>query len=107
MDSGEEVMIGVNKFIPEEKSSVGTFEIGPEVEKVATERVKEFREKRNNKKIKQAMDRLKKVAEEIEEGGWKTDMMLMPAVIDAAKADATLGEMMDVLREVFGWGYVS
>jgi len=68
------------------------------------ERVKKFRAQRDNARTKAALERLRNTARRVDEerpqGG-----DLMPAIIEAAKADATLGEMQGILKEVFGWGY--
>jgi methylmalonyl-CoA mutase N-terminal domain/subunit len=50
-----------------------------------------------------ALAELKKAAQRAEAGEIG---VLMPAVVESAKANATLGEMMDVLKEVFGWGLI-
>ena len=105
VDSGEEGIVGLNKCVSEEEQDVDFFEVDSEVERIATERVLQFREKRDQVKWRQAMDNLQTTAQAINDGGWKSENMLMPSLIDAVKAHATMGEMMDVLRDVFGWGY--
>ena len=105
VDGGEEVVVGLNKYASEEKQEVEFFVDDPDMERIAVERVREFKQKRDNAKTKQALDECREVARQIAEGAWESDMMLMPSLINAARADATLGEITDALREVFGWGY--
>jgi methylmalonyl-CoA mutase N-terminal domain/subunit len=95
VDSGEKVVVGVNKYITDKDIEVPIFRIDPYVEKVMVERIKEFKNKRDNNKVKLYLDKLGEVAQE--------DGELMPSLLDAVRADATLGEMMNTLREVYGW----
>jgi methylmalonyl-CoA mutase N-terminal domain/subunit len=91
----EKIVVGINKFNTAEKITVPVFHIDPQVEKTAVERLKAFKKTRANEKVKSALDNVKEVA--------SRDGELMPALIEAARVDATLGEMMGVLREVYGW----
>jgi methylmalonyl-CoA mutase N-terminal domain/subunit len=102
VDKGETVMVGVNKFVMKEEQKVPVFDY-PEVEEIAIERLKKFKEKRDTAKTKAALAELKRVAQRVEEGEIG---VLMPAIIEGAKANATSGEMMEVLKEVFGWGLI-
>jgi len=99
IDSGEEIQVGVNKYEGEEHG-ISVFEV-PDVEDTAIERIEEFRKKRDNGKVEKALDNLRDVSVKVEKG----EGDLMPALIEAARADATNGEMGSVLREVFGYGY--
>ena len=65
--------------------------------------LKKFKEKRDTAKTKAALAELKKAAQRVEEGEIG---VLMPAIIGGVKANVTIGEMMDVLKEVFGWGLI-
>jgi methylmalonyl-CoA mutase N-terminal domain/subunit len=105
VDSGQEVVVGVNKFVTEERwEEEGTpiFSLDPDTERIAIQRVREHKEKRDNSKTRAALDNLKDEAKKVADG----DGYLMPAMIEAVRADATLGETMQVLKEVFGWGFV-
>ena len=84
-----------------EKIDVPVFEYDMDVEKVAIERVQEFRQKRDNAKTEAALDSLRQTAEQVKNGNGD----LMPAIIDAFRVDATLGETMGVLRQVFDYGW--
>jgi len=105
VDQGEKIVIGLNKFASNEKPDIPTFSIDPRVEETAVRRVQEFRARRNNTKTLLALKKLKQVAGEVNTR-WPDGGDLMPALIEAARADATLGEMMGILKEVFGWGYL-
>lgn len=95
VDSGKRIVVGVNKYIAGKEIEVPIFRVDPQVEKIMVERIKAFKNNRDNKKVKLYLDKLREVA--------KKDGELMPPLLEAAKADATLGEMMDILREVYGW----
>jgi len=102
INRGEKTLIGVNKYVTEgEQVNVPVFEYDMDVEKVAIERVREFRRKRDNAKTEAALDSLRQTAEQVKNGNGD----LMPAIIDAFRGDATLGETMEVLRQVFDYGW--
>ena len=104
MDKGDRVVVGVNKYVSDEEQKVPVFRIDPKIEQTAVERVREFRARRDSGKTGAALDRLKETAKKINDE-WPNGGDLMPSIIEAAKADATLGEMQGILKEVFGWGY--
>jgi len=94
VDSGEQVVVGANKYVTESEVIPGTLEIGEETERKQVERLARLKEDRDNSAAAAAVDRVRSVA-------LSTNNM-MPAIIDAAKAYATLGEISDALREAFG-----
>jgi methylmalonyl-CoA mutase N-terminal domain/subunit len=95
VDSGEQVVVGVNKFTTEEEGSkINLLEIGEEAEKKQIEKLRELRRERDNDKVRQVLDRVRQVA--------ARDENIMPVLIEAAKAYATLGEISGALRDVFG-----
>jgi methylmalonyl-CoA mutase N-terminal domain/subunit len=104
VENGEETIVGVNKYVTGEELKIPVFKIEPSTEETAIERVKKFRDERDNTKVKEALNSLRQTAKKVNEE-WPEGGDLMPSVIEAARANATLGEMTDVLREVFGWGY--
>ena len=95
IDSGELVVVGVNKYKIDEEIQMEILRVDESVVKKQIERLRRFRENRDKSKVEEALSKLKKAAENPEEN-------LMPYVIEAVKAKATLGEMTDALREVFG-----
>lgn len=95
IDEGELVVVGVNKYKIDEEINVEILRIDREMVQKQIERLKRFRENRDMSKVEYALDRLKKAAENPDEN-------LMPYILEAVRAKATLGEMTDALREVFG-----
>lgn len=93
IENKEKIVVGLNEFA-EEEEAIETLRIGPEVEKRQIKAVKGIRRKRNGKKWEASLRRLKIAAEGKEN--------LMPCIIDAVKAYATVGEVCDTLKEVFG-----
>ena len=96
--------MGVNKYVSKEEEKIPIFKFDPGIEEIAIERVQQFRAKRDNDKVKAALQEMKEVAKKVNEE-WPYGGDLIPSVIEAARADAILGEMQSVLKEIFGWGY--
>ena len=94
VDYGEQTIVGVNKFVVEKEDLPETLEIGMEVEQKQVEGLKGLRRARDNQKVSEALDRVRSVA--------GSEENTMPVVIEAVKAYATVGEISDVLRDVFG-----
>ena len=94
--SGEQVVIGLNKFV-EQASSTGVeiHQIDPEAEALQIAQLKATRARRNEQKVASLLNRL---AEEAA----NPSANLMPATIELAKARASLGEIVNCLRAVFG-----
>ena len=95
VESKKRIIVGVNEFVSEEKTPIKILRIDPEIEKTLVKRLNEVKGQRNNTKVKEALDNLRKAAE-------KEDVNLMPFIIQAVKEYATLGEICDTLRQVFG-----
>jgi len=94
VDSGEQAIVGVNKFVTQEEHIPETLEIGEETEKKQVERLRRLKEERDNKKVSEVLDGVRSVA--------RSGESIMPVIIDAVKAYATVGEISDALREAFG-----
>ena len=92
--TGKRVVVGVNKYVEDEPVTAPTFQWDPSTEEIAIERLRKLRQERDNVAV---TDTLKTVRQAASDGG-----DLMPAYIEAAKAGATLGEIMQQLREIFG-----
>lgn len=93
VETGERVVVGVNRFRAEE-APVPTFRMDPAIERAQVERLRQVRAGRDASAVRTKLDRLARAAQGTEN--------LMPFVIDAAAAYATLGEIADTLRAVFG-----
>ena len=94
LEKNEKTIVGVNKFQISEKIPIELLKLNETVEKKQIEALKKLRKGRNNRGVKSALGRLKETAS-------GTDNLMHP-IIDAVKAYATLGEICDVMREVFG-----
>ena len=101
VDSGERVAIGWNRYTVEREEEIKPFRVDPYVARIAIERIKEYRSKRDQAKTEEALDNLVKAAERVDKGEYG---VLMPAAIEAAKAKATCGEISKTLKKVFKWG---
>jgi len=94
VDSGEQVVVGVNKFATEEEPALKLLEIDESVEKQQIERLRKLKRERDNEQVSQLLDKVRQVA--------KSNENIMPVLIEAVKAYATVGEITDALRDVFG-----
>jgi methylmalonyl-CoA mutase N-terminal domain/subunit len=94
VESGEQVVVGVNRFTIEEATSVPLFRLDDELERKQAERVRRVREQRDNHAAIDALDKVEAAA--------RGDENLMPHIIQAVESYATLGEISDRLRKVFG-----
>jgi methylmalonyl-CoA mutase N-terminal domain/subunit len=94
VEAGERVIVGVNQFQMEDGGNPPAFRIDPAMERARIEGVRELRAGRDAVAWKRALDRLGEAARSTEN--------LMPRIMEAAHAYATVGEISDTLREVFG-----
>jgi methylmalonyl-CoA mutase N-terminal domain/subunit len=94
IESGERVIVGVNRFQTEEEVSPPVFRVPREVALAQVQRVQEVRARRNAAEVAARLAELERRARGSEN--------LMPALLEAVRAYATLGEICDVLRKVFG-----
>jgi len=95
IESKERIVVGVNDYrVEEDWVPLKLLRIPPHVEKEQLTRLRKVRKERNNAKVKEVLDKLHDAADR--------DENLMPTIIEAVKAYATLGEICGVLREVFG-----
>jgi methylmalonyl-CoA mutase N-terminal domain/subunit len=95
VDRGERVIVGVNRYEEGEAEEVEILRIDSALEEKQVERLRALRAQREPAAVEGALERLKRDARE-------SGVNLMPAVIAAAKAYVTIGEMCDALREVWG-----
>ncbi|WP_372914161.1 acyl-CoA mutase large subunit family protein [Pyrococcus kukulkanii] len=95
IEEGKRIIVGVNKFVTDEPIEVEILKVDPSIREKQIERLKKLRSERNNKKVEEALDKLRNAAE-------KEDENLMPYIIEAHRHLATLQEVTDVLREVWG-----
>jgi methylmalonyl-CoA mutase N-terminal domain/subunit len=93
-EKGERVSVGVNKYRIESKIPFGAFRIDPDIEAKQVERLNRVKKERNSQRVRDALAYVREVAE--------GDGNLVPPVLEAVRAYASIGEICDVLREVFG-----
>ena len=94
VENKERVIVGVNQFAVEEPPPSNLLRVNPEVEKLQKQKIDRTKNERDSAQVEKSLKSLKAAAE-------GTDN-LIPLVMGAVKSYATLGEIADVLREVFG-----
>ncbi len=95
IEKGERIVVGLNKFqVKEEEKPKDLLKVDPSVADRQIARLKELKSTRDHAQVQQALAELKTAAE--------GDANLMPPILKAVKALATLGEICDTLRAVFG-----
>ncbi len=88
------IIVGLNKFAMEDKFPEKLLKIDSEVEKIQIEKLKKLKLRRDNNKVKEILEKIEDAA--------RSDKNLMPLILEAVKTYATLGEISDSLRNVFG-----
>ncbi len=94
VDDGSTVVVGVNKFISTTPRIAGLTRIDPEKEKLQKKRLQGVRQKRDNQRCSKALGGLGEAARGREN--------VMPTILECVEAYASVGEICDVLRDVFG-----
>jgi methylmalonyl-CoA mutase N-terminal domain/subunit len=94
VEKGDRVIVGVNQYQTEERAGPPLLRIDPAVEEAQIRKLTKLKKERDQDPVSQSLARLKTAA--------RGDENLMPIILEAVKAYATLGEICHVLREVFG-----
>jgi methylmalonyl-CoA mutase N-terminal domain/subunit len=94
VESGERVIVGVNRFTESSQSAVEILRIGAELEAEQLERLEQLRARRDSAAVARALDSVRRTAEGRDN--------LLPVMREALVALATVGEICNALREVFG-----
>jgi methylmalonyl-CoA mutase N-terminal domain/subunit len=94
VESGERIIVGVNKFQMEENGSLPAFRVDPALEAAQVARLREVRATRDQAAVVSSLARIRQAARATEN--------LMPLILEAAGNYATVGEISDALKEVFG-----
>jgi len=94
VESGERPVVGVNVFSTRRRKHIETLRINPELERKQVASLLRFKQSRDNALVGKTLDGVKASA--------CNEVNLMPSLLHAVTANATLGEICDVLREVFG-----
>jgi methylmalonyl-CoA mutase N-terminal domain/subunit len=95
VDAKERVIVGVNDFVMDEEVPVPTLYVDPAKERIHLERLQRTRQTRDAERVGTSLAALEAAARKPAEN-------VMPALLDAAHAYATMGEIMGVFRRVFG-----
>jgi methylmalonyl-CoA mutase N-terminal domain/subunit len=95
LDRKEKIIVGVNDFVEEEERvEIPILQISPEVERRQRQRLADLRQSRDPRKVDEALARLRQAA--------RDGANLMPPLLEAVRAYATLGEQCHAMSEVFG-----
>ncbi|WP_316851346.1 acyl-CoA mutase large subunit family protein [Pedobacter agri] len=94
IETGERISVGVNKFTQTEEGLTEVFNIDDSIRILQTEKLNQLKSQRNNTEVKESLKALEHAA--------LGNANLMPFIIDAVEKYATLGEISDVMRKVFG-----
>ncbi len=94
VESRRRVVVGVNDYLMDESVTMGLLRVDPVTERKQKERLERIKATRDNINLERALTNLQKGAEKEEN--------LMPLIIEAVKYYATIGEICNVFREVFG-----
>jgi len=94
LEKGEKIMVGVNKYLSNQQYPIPLVEIDEKVGEEQIKRLNDVRRKRDNKAVKQYLDDIKNAC--------KKGDNVMPYCIDAVKSLATLQDICDIYREVYG-----
>jgi methylmalonyl-CoA mutase, N-terminal domain len=104
VEAKEKIVVGANEFTVQEESPSILY-IDESVRRAQTAKLKTLREKRNNDEVRRRLDALKKAAAQepvVKKDGSCSDANTMPFIVDAVRAYATVGEICDALRDVYG-----
>jgi methylmalonyl-CoA mutase N-terminal domain/subunit len=97
VEAGETVIVGVNRFADDEEALTIPAPDYSALEKAQVKSVKAVRKKRDAAKVKRALSDLQEASKEL-----SSDTHLMPLIIDAVRARATVGEISGALAEIWG-----
>lgn len=99
INSGRQVVVGLNKFQSESLDQVEPFRVDMAIEEKAKRRLADYKARRDQAAVDAALENVARACDALKNGTGD----LMPALIDAARAGVTNGEMMVPMREAFGW----
>jgi len=92
--NGDRKIVGVNIFKKQEDIPLGKFKLDPETEMKKKEGLDRLKKERNNRRVKSILAKVKEVA--------NSEENLVPVISEAAKEYATIGEICETLKEVYG-----
>ena len=93
VEEGKRIIVGVNAYVEGDMEEIPILKVSESYERRQIRRLREYKKNRDPQKVRDALNHIQKVA-------W--DENLMPAIIDAIRSKATLGEIVGALKEVWG-----
>ena len=105
VENKEKLIVGANEFVIEETPPKILYIDHREVASHQTKKLDALKARRSNEEVKRSLDALKKAAAQdpvVKADGRMSDANTMPYIIDAVRAYATVGEICNALREVYG-----
>ena len=94
VEAGSRVIVGVNSFSESSETDIPVLKVDPGLEAEQVERLRSLKARRDNSAVRTALDRVRAAA--------KSSENIMPPTLEAVKAYATIGEIVNTLKEVFG-----
>ena len=94
VESKKRVVVGVNQYQSEEETMKDLLKVNPEIEKQQIKKLEEVKNNRAEHDVKEKLNKLKEAA--------NSDKNVMPFILDCVKSYATLGEICEQLRDIFG-----
>jgi len=94
IEEASRILVGVNKFTQEAETVMEAFQIDESIRKIQSDQISVLKTERNNANVEKALKELKAAA--------SSETNIMPFILTAVEDYATLGEIADVLRSVFG-----
>ena len=94
IENKDQIIVGVNQFIQEDKNELPSFKIDDSIRETQTKKINLLKSERNNVIVEESLNNLKRAAQ--------SDKNLMPFILNCVESYATLGEIANSLREVFG-----
>jgi methylmalonyl-CoA mutase N-terminal domain/subunit len=92
--TGQDVIVGVNKYVTETVDDVDILKVDPESERRQLERLADFKAARDSDAVSKGLDDLREAA--------NGDVNLLPPIKEALRAGASIGEVCGAMRDVFG-----
>jgi methylmalonyl-CoA mutase N-terminal domain/subunit len=101
IEDGSLVRVGLNRYAVEEapESRPAVFTIDPGIEAEAVRRITAWKDDRDQAAVQRTLEAVRAAA--------ASDGALVEAIVEAVRAHATQGEIMDALKDVYGWGFVT
>jgi methylmalonyl-CoA mutase N-terminal domain/subunit len=94
IETKERIKVGLNEFLMDQEVKVAPLRYDPDAEKKTIEAVKQLRKERDSHRVKQALENCRRTLKGTEN--------VIPSIVEAVKAYATVGEIGSVIREVYG-----